>query len=66
MRILLSNCYGSASVIALHEVCPCQEMASPSKPAFQNQSLRKSKTGGEHGEKFRRLRMPCVRSFGVA
>jgi hypothetical protein len=56
----------SASAIALHEVCQCQEMALPSKPAFQNQSLTKSKTGGEHSEKFRRLRMPCERWFGVA
>jgi hypothetical protein len=38
----------------------------PSKPAFQSQSWSKSKTGGERSEKFRRLRMPCVRWFGVA
>jgi hypothetical protein len=55
----------SAGVIALHEVCRCQEMALPSKPAFQNRSLTKSKTGGEHSEKFRRLRMPSERSSGV-
>ena len=64
MRTLLSNCYGSASEVALHEVYQCQ--ALPSKPAFQSQSWSKSKTGGERSEKFRRLRMPCVRSFSVA